>query len=194
MVQDVFQQQNQPFAGEGVTEHIVQPGAKSKPTMYTQRAARHLKKVMKIQATNLELPKSLDYKSWADPESFFKASKRSSQKCIIVQVYEELRQIDVRAVEDPIRQRLYAVSLFDLHTQAKKSSDIGQEHYFTPRTIASITETLVRSGSLNDSNEMIRKSVELYLKFGQKMKAVATHNGGLGALMVIPGLGISPQQ
>jgi len=164
-----------------------------------QRAAKrlrgsniHLPKLLKIKESDLGVPKNLKYQSWAEPEAFFNSFEKPYTRCMITQVCEGLRQIEKRAVEDPIRQRIYAVALFALHSQVKKLSKTQPASYFTPVIIDSISKSLVKSGVVSD--EEAHSWVDLHLRFGQRMNAIAARNGGLGALMVIPALRMALKQ
>jgi hypothetical protein len=49
-----------------------------------------------------------------------------------------------------------------------------------------IIQIISNSSIVNDSLEDVEKWTTLYLKFGERMKAIAMGNGGLGALIMIP--------
>jgi hypothetical protein len=49
-----------------------------------------------------------------------------------------------------------------------------------------IEQVIFDSPLVDDSLEAISKWTKMFLKFGERMKAIAEGNGGLGALIVIP--------
>jgi hypothetical protein len=174
------------------TQRIVQGVVQQRTAKRLRGSNIHLPKLLKIKESDIGVPRNLEYKSWAEPETFLNSSGKPYTGCVIAQVCEELRQIEKRAVEDPIRQRIYAVALFALHSQVKKFSKTQSGSYFTPITIDSISKSLIKSGIVSD--EEAYSWVELHLRFGQRMNSIAARNGGLEALMVIPALRMTLKQ
>lgn len=87
-----------------------------------------------------------------------------------------------RDIDDPIRLRVYAVALCDLRRLVDRKSD----KVLRPGIKELIAQIIVDSPVVKDSLKEVMKWVELYVKFGQRMKTIAACNGGLGALIVIP--------
>ena len=149
-------------------------------------------KVQQIKATNIGISKGLEpfYKSWTEPEAFFNPYSRLGAGCVFSQIYEELRHIAKRGVDDPIRLRIYAVALCDL----RRTVDENSQKLLRPGVKILIAQIIFKSSIVSDSLEEVMKWVELYVKFGQRMKAIAARNGGLGALIVIPSSLLSLRQ
>ncbi len=87
-----------------------------------------------------------------------------------------------RRVDDPIRQRLYSVALFDLRSLVDEKVSLKLNLKVKQKLVQIISE----SPAVEDSLEDVVKWTELYLKFGERMKEIAMRNGGLGALILIP--------
>ena len=101
---------------------------------------------------------------------------------MISQVYLELRRIDEHHIVDPIRQRIYAVALHRLRLL------LNGEGCLRADVKEVITDILTQSPAITESPAVVRVQTELYLKYGQRMDMLATRNGGLGALIVMPQL------
>lgn len=153
-----------------------------------------LSKLLNLAASDITLPAGIDIASWA--ELFTNPSSRPSSECMIAQIYQELRQIEKRRFQDQIRQRIYAVTLFDSHQSASKCSKTIAGTSFTNKNIDSTCQVLRNSGAVHVTcnEEELHSWIRRYLRFGQKMKVIATNNGGLGALLILPGLEITPYQ
>ena len=141
-------------------------------------------KVQQVEATSIGISKGLRpfFNSWIEPETFFNPEKKLAEGSVVSQIYEKLRHISQRSIDDPIRFRIYAVALCDLRTLVDQN----------PRSLLrfgvqkSLAQIIFDSSVVNDSLKEVTKWVELFIKFGLRMKAIAVGNGGLGALMVIP--------
>ena len=157
-----------------------------------ERGKSYLLKVQQVKATDVGISKGFApfFKSWTEPEAFFNPCERLGAGSIVSQVYEELRHISKRNVDDPIRLRIYAVALCDLRCLV----DENFQSLLRPGIKESIAQIIFDSSIVNDSLEEIMRWVELYVKFGQRMKAIADRNGGLGALIVIPSWLLSLRQ
>ena len=142
--------------------------------------------ILKLQASDIGL--QIDPESWAVSELLSQSSDNPSGS-IIVQIYQELRRIERRVIEDPIRQRIYAVALFDFHRWI--NSNIK---YVTDDDVEKIAQKLPESRNTPNSLEEVTGMIRLYVKYGRRMKTVADRNGGLGALLVIPSDGITLRQ
>ncbi|MCJ1258726.1 hypothetical protein MMC24_006559 [Lignoscripta atroalba] len=90
--------------------------------------------------------------------------------------------IPKRNINDPIRARIYAVTLFDLRLWIDENTSLQLRLKVKEKIVQVISD----SPTVNDSLEDVVKWIELYLKFGERMKAIAEGNEGLGALIVIP--------
>ncbi len=87
-----------------------------------------------------------------------------------------------RRIDDPIRQRIYAVALFDLRILVDERVSLQLKPEVKQKVVQIISESPVVNDSLGD----VVKWTELYLKFGERMKEIAKRNGGLGALILMP--------
>lgn len=87
-----------------------------------------------------------------------------------------------RNVDDHIRARIYAVALYDMRLLVDEDESLQLNGDVREKVI----QVISKSSTVNDSSEDIVKWTELYLKFGERMKAIAAQNGGLGALIVLP--------
>lgn len=85
-------------------------------------------------------------------------------------------------MDDPIRERIYAVALFDLRYLVDEKVSLQLK----PEVKQKIVQVISESPVVNDSLENVVKWTELYLKFGERMKEITTRNGGLGVLIVMP--------
>lgn len=101
---------------------------------------------------------------------------------VVSQVYDELRRINGRSIHDPIRERLFAVALYDLRLAIEQNDSL----HFNSRTKNKIAQIILRSSSMDDSLAEVMKMTTLYSKFGDRMRQIASRNGGLGALIVMP--------
>ena len=149
-------------------------------------------KVQEVEASDIGIPKNLEpfFRLWTEPEAFFNPYARLGAGCLVSQIYEEMRHISKRNVDDPIRLRIYAVALCDL----RRKVDENFQSLLRPDVKELIAQIIFDSSVVNDSLEEVVKWVELYVKFGQRMKAIADRNGGLGALIVIPSWLLSLRQ
>lgn len=145
---------------------------------------KRLLKLQQVREADICIPEKLGpiYTSWIQPTVFFNPSERLEGASAASQVYEQLRQIDQRGVDDPIRTRIYAVALHDLRLQ------IDNGHYLQlKRGIKDqIVKIISKSPIVHDSPKDVKKWATLYLKFGERIKKIAEENGGLGALIMIP--------
>jgi len=85
-------------------------------------------------------------------------------------------------VDDPVRTRICAVALYDLRLQIDENDYMQLKRGVKNKIIQIISNSSI----VNDSLEDVEKWTTLYLKFGERMKAIAMGNGGLGALIMIP--------
>ncbi len=100
----------------------------------------------------------------------------------VSEVYVELRRIVNRRLDDSIRARLYAVALYDLRLRLDGNKSLN----LRPEVKAKIVQVLLDSPLVVDPVEEISRWTRIFLKFGERMKAIAADNGGFGALFVIP--------
>ncbi len=149
-----------------------------------KRGDDYLLKLQQVQETDICIPKRLGpiYTSWIQPTVFFNPSERLKGASTASQLYEQLRQIDQRKVDDPIRTRIYAVALHDLRLQIDENDYLQLKRGIKDKLVQVISESSI----VNDSLEDVEKWTTLYLKFGERMKKIAAENGGLGALIMIP--------
>lgn len=91
-----------------------------------------------------------------------------------------MRDISERSVADPYRLRLYAVALYDM----RLSIDDGLA--LRSGTKKRLEQAISDSPQVSETAEEVSKWTQLYLKYGERMKAIARCGGGLGALLVIP--------
>jgi hypothetical protein len=120
-----------------------------------------LLKIQRVQKSEIGIDSQSLFESWRNPRSFFD----HDASVAVPKVYLELQR-----THDPIRARIYAVALYALRLKVDK--DIGQ--------------VIFNSSLVHDSLEDVSRWTNTFLKFGERMKAIADHNGGLGALVVIP--------
>ena len=153
---------------------------------HKKRGETYLSKVQKVQAKDICIPKRLKpiYASWKRPTTFFNQFARLIGASTVSQVYEELRHIDRRQVDDPIRTRIYAVALYDLRVLVDEDTSLQ----LRPKVKEKIVQVISDSPVVGDSLKDVAKWTKLYLKFGERMKKIAAKNGGLGALIVMPSL------
>lgn len=187
---DVVLPKPKPALKRKLTRDNAQQSADVRPAKRCQRSGRHLSMILGLGASDIQIPQRNVFTPLAGPGTL----ERPYIGCIIAQIYEELRLIEERAVQDPIHQRICAVALFDLHCRTRKASRSLAGTYFTSKNIASTSQVLLESGIVHKSQQEVCEWVKLYLKFDRRMKAIADRNGGLGALIIIPGLGMTPQQ
>lgn len=149
-----------------------------------KRGNNFLSRLQQVQEADICIPKRLEpiYTSWNQPTVFFNPSERLKGASTASQLYEHLRLIDQRKVDDPIRRRIYAVALHDLRVQMDGNDYLNLKRKFRNRIVRVIFESSI----VNDSLEDVEKWTTLYLKFGERMKWIAGENGGLGALIIIP--------
>ncbi|KAI9715646.1 MAG: hypothetical protein M1812_005798 [Candelaria pacifica] len=164
-----------------------------------KRGNGYLLRVQQVEKSDLGVSKSLEplYKSWTDPDGFFDQSARLRAGCAVSQVYEQLRHIGQRNVDDPIRSRLLSVALCGLRCLVDEEFPphrLNDVSLLRPDVKEYIARIIPDSPIVNDSYEEVVKWVELYIKFGQRMKIIAERNGGLGALVVIPSWLLSLRQ
>jgi len=160
---------------------------KCRSTQQTQAAKgdKYLWKLQQVQEADICIPKELEpiYASWIEqPSAFFNPSDRLKGASTASQLYEHLRQIDQRKVDDTVRTRIYAVALHDLRLQIDENDYLQLKRGVKNKIIRIISNSSI----VNDSLEDVEKWTTLYLKFGERMKAIAMGNGGLGALIMIP--------
>ncbi len=108
----------------------------------------------------------------------------------VSQVYLELRRIVDRRVDDLIRARIYAVALYDLRLLLDRDESLQ----LRPEVQEKIEQVIFDSPLVDDLLEDVSKWTKMFLKFGERMKAIAMGNGGLGALIVIPSSLLSVRQ
>lgn len=142
-------------------------------------------KLQKVQKSDIGVSKGLQapFESWKNPERFFEY--KTSVVTIadtVSQVYLELRRICSRHIHDPIRARIYAVALYDLRLLL----DGDESLQLRPEVKEKIQQVILDSPLVDDPPKDISKWTRMFLKFGERMRAVAEGNGGLGALIVIP--------
>ena len=149
-----------------------------------KRGETYLSKVQKVQAEDICIPKRLKsiYASWKRPNTFFNQFARLKGASTVSQVYEELRHINRRQDDDPIRTRIYAVALYDLRVLVDEDTSLQ----LRPKVKEKIVQVISDSPLVSDSPKDVAKWTKLYLKFGERMKEIAAMNGGLGALVVMP--------
>lgn len=149
-----------------------------------KRGKSYLSKVQQVQATDIGIPESLRpiFASWKQSTTFFNPFARLKGGSTVSQVYEELRHIHQRKVDDPIRTRIYAVALYDLRVLVDEDTSLQLRTEVKDK----IVQVICDSPTVSDSPKDVARWTELYLKFGERMKAIAAENGGLGALIVIP--------
>lgn len=149
-----------------------------------KRGKTYLSKVQQVQATDICIPESLKpiFASWKRPTTFFNQFARLKGASTVSQVYEELRHINQRKVDDPIRTRIYAVALYDLRVLVDEDTSLQ----LRPEVKEKIVQVISDSPIVSDSPKDVARWTELYLKFGERMKAIAAENGGLGALVLMP--------
>lgn len=155
-------------------------------TQHKSRAKRgknYLLKVQQVRKEEICISEGLKpfYESWKEPTAFFNQFSRLQGVSTVSQVYEELRHMDTR-MDDPIRERIYAVALFDLRYLVDEKVSLQLK----PEVKQKIVQVISESPVVNDSLENVVKWTELYLKFGERMKEITTRNGGLGVLIVMP--------
>ncbi|KAL9609463.1 MAG: hypothetical protein Q9167_005769 [Letrouitia subvulpina] len=148
------------------------------------REEGYLSKLHKVKEADICIPKGLEpiYTSWIQPTVFFNPSERLKGASTASQLYEQLRQIGQRKVDDPIRTRIYAVALYDLRLQIDHNDHLQLKRGIKNKIIQVISESSI----VNDSLQDVEKWTTLYLKFGERMRWIAAKNGGLGALIMIP--------
>jgi len=166
--------------------------ALTRRTRQTKREKAYVSKLEQVQESEICIPKSLKptYTSWIQPTTFFNPSERLKGASPAAQLYEELRQIAQRKVDDPIRTRIYAVALYDLRLQIDENNCLQLKRGIKEKIVQVISDSSV----VHDSLEDVEKWTKLYLKFGERMKEIAVGNGGLGALIMMPLLPLSLYQ
>ncbi|KAI4135017.1 MAG: hypothetical protein LQ347_001034 [Umbilicaria vellea] len=151
-----------------------------------------LSKIEQVQKSDIGIPTKLQlrFESWKHPKRFFTHGSMVVMEDTVSQVYLELRRIVDRRVDDPIRARIYAVALYDLRLLVDRANSLQLK----PEVSEKIEQVIVNSTLVDDSLEDISKWTKEFLRFGERMKTVATSNGGLGALIVIPSSLLSMRQ
>ena len=164
----------------------------TRQTYQAKREKTYLSKLEQVQESEICIPKSLEptYTSWIQPTTFFNPSERLKGASPAAQLYEELRHIAQRKVDDPIRTRIYAVALYDVRLQIDENNCLQLKRGIKEKIVQVISESSV----VHDSLEDVEKWTKLYLKFGERMKEIAVRNGGLGALIMMPLLRLSLYQ
>jgi len=162
------------------------------PNRQAKRGKAYVSKLQQVKESEICIPKSLEpiYTSWIQPTTFFNPSERLKGAPPAAQLYEELRHISQRKVDDPIRTRIYAVALYDLRLQIDENNCLQLKRGIKEKIVQIISESSIVYDSLED----VQKRTELYLKFGERMKEIAMENGGLGALIMMPSLRLSLYQ
>ncbi|KAI4116159.1 MAG: hypothetical protein LQ345_003365 [Seirophora villosa] len=145
-------------------------------------------KIQQLQQGDLRMSAELAQylASWVNPDEFFKGMSTQFGTTMLQTMYVALRDVSHRG-DERLRARMHAVVLFDLRLQSagydvKLSPDLDDDpRQLTSRFFSSIVHPL-----LSSEDDDVEKSIGIFLKFGQRMKALAMRNGGLGALAVIP--------
>jgi hypothetical protein len=144
-----------------------------------------LAKLRRVQESDIGISKELrpQFELWKHPGRFFDHNTLVvAVEDTVSQVYLQLRHIVSRSVDDPIRARIYAVALYDLRLEVDKRESLQ----LRPEVREKIEQVIFDSPLVKDSPEDVSKWTKIFLKFGERMKAIAEGNGGLGALIVIP--------
>ncbi len=157
-----------------------------------------LSKVQRVQKSDIGISKKLRpyFRSWRNPKRFFdsKASlateAAATAQDTVSQVYVELRRIVDQRVDDPVRARIYAVALFDLRLLLDKDNSL----HLRPEVRQKIEQVIFDSPLVTDPLEDVSKWTKMFLRFGERMKAIAVANGGFGALIVTPSSLLSVRQ
>ena len=95
-----------------------------------------------------------------------------------------------RRVDDPIRARIYAVTLHDLRLKIDEKDSL----LLRSEVREKLERIIFDSPLVNESREDVAKWFRLFLKLGERMREIADDNGGLGALIVIPSSPLTPRQ
>ncbi|KAI9888428.1 MAG: hypothetical protein M1814_000490 [Vezdaea aestivalis] len=147
-----------------------------------------LSTIKNIQSSHLGISKYFrpSFDSWKKPDGF---SVRGFANCEdpLARIYLELKGIADRRASDPIRERIYAVSLYKLYTSLARSAQGKLEPHKE-----GMIQRICDSSFCCDSRENVSQWIEKYWGFGRKMDAIAQENGGYGALMVIPAPLLTP--
>lgn len=135
---------------------------------------------------HIRIPESLEfyYESWRNPKAFLTLTQTGLDgPWSVSRVYSELRNIRQRKTYDPIRERIFAVALYNLRETVMEfyGSMINQKGWKER-----IAEIILESPLVRETKDRVLGQVKVYLRFGKRMKRVADCNGGLGALMVMP--------
>lgn len=164
----------------------------TRQTHQAKREKAYLSKLEQVQESEICIPKSLEpvFTSWTQPTTFFNPSERLKGASPAAQLYEELRHIAQRKVDDPIRTRIYAVALYDLRLQIDGNNCLQLKRGIKEKIVQVISESSI----VHDSLEDVEKWTKSYLIFGARMKEIAVGNGGLGALIMMPLLSLSLYQ
>ena len=160
-----------------------------------------LSRIRQVQKSDIGIPEKFrpHFESWKHPRRFFDhAFSILKVEDTISQVYVELRRIVDRSVDDPIRARIYAVALYDLRLLLDRNEPRNlrpaESRNLRPEVRAKIVQVLFDSPLVDDPLKDISKWTTVFLKFGERMKAIAAGNGGLGALIVLPSSLLSIRQ
>lgn len=94
------------------------------------------------------------------------------------------------SVDDPIRARIYAVALYDLRLSLVRN----ESRSLRPAVMAEIIQILSDSPLVDDRLKDILNWITVFLKTGERMKAITAGNGGFGALIVLPSSLLSMRQ
>lgn len=94
------------------------------------------------------------------------------------------------SVDDPIRARIYAVALYDLRLSLVRN----ESRSLRPAVMAEIIQILSDSPLVDGRLKDILNWITVFLKFGERMKAITAGNGEFGALIVLPSSLLSMRQ
>ncbi|KAL9124450.1 MAG: hypothetical protein Q9217_006213 [Psora testacea] len=152
-----------------------------------------LSRLRQLQKSDVGIPEKLrpQYELWENPKNFFNHSfSVVKAEDAVPRVYIELRRIVDRNIVDPIRARIYAVALYNLRLLLDKKESLKLK----AKVKTEIEQVIFDSPLIDDPLDEISKWIRVFLKFGERMKAIAEGNGGLGALFVLPSSLLSMRQ